>query len=145
MSTSCCDLKRARATCLRVIFVAIFVPGASVAVFAEEPGVKRVEKIDALVRFLESEFKSATERLERHSGSPGEVDSIHADLIKARHDYAVIKKDQKETLRQCEALVAVRNRQLGREVKLNQQGFGSKRELIIAMRRLAGARHNARR
>ena len=141
MLTTRWNSKQAWTTLLRVAFVAILVAHAPVAVCAEEPNVKRAETITALIRFLESEFKAATERLDRRSSSLEDVDSIHADLIKARHDSAVINDDRKDTLRQCEELIAVRNRQLRRQVKLNQQGFGSKRELIIAMRRLAGARY----
>ncbi|MEL6105083.1 MAG: hypothetical protein AAFU85_03570 [Planctomycetota bacterium] len=126
---------------LRSVVAFVFVASSASAGFAEEIDLRRARKIAALIRYLESELKSATERLDRQSGSPGEVDSIHADLAKARHDLAVVNNNDEEILRQCDVLISVRNRQLGRQVKLNQRGFGSRRELTIAIRRLAGARY----
>ncbi|GAA4462303.1 hypothetical protein GCM10023156_46020 [Novipirellula rosea] len=106
-----------------------------------EPNAVYVAKMQAVVDFLETELKTATDLLERQSSSKAEVDLARVDLAKARHNLAFAENNQAEVVRQCLLLVEIRSRQLQRHEKMAALGFGSKLKQIKAMRQLAGSRY----
>ncbi|MEM6474417.1 MAG: hypothetical protein AAF802_33095, partial [Planctomycetota bacterium] len=112
---------------------------------ASEPDVlktaNRTESLRALIRFLESEVEIAVTLRESDAASEAEVDTLQATLVLARHDLAVAQNDAEEAQRQCGQLIVVRKRQLGRQASLHQSGFGSEKNLCIAIRRLASAEY----
>ncbi|WP_144058136.1 hypothetical protein [Novipirellula maiorica] len=106
-----------------------------------EPNVVHIEKMRAFVDFLQTELKTATDLLERQSGSDAEVDRARAHLAIASHNLALAENNQAKVVRQIRLLVEIRSRQSERHERMAELGFGSELKRIIAMRRLASSRY----